>query len=125
MQRAQSGFTLIELLVVIAIIGVLAAIAIPQFNLYKTRAFDARAKSDLHNAVTAQEAAFLDREEYGDCMNAGCNSPALPGMVVSEGISIACTPRDDGGIFQCSVRHAKGSRTFYYDSENSVFWDMP
>ena len=123
MPDSDKGFTLIELLVVIAIIGVLAAIAIPQFSEYRTRAFNKAAQSDLRSALVAQEAAFLDRDQYWDCMNAGCNSPALPGMRVSEGVSIACTPREDGAIFQCSTRHARGNITYYYDSENSVFWE--
>jgi type IV pilus assembly protein PilA len=56
--RDESGFTLIELLVVVAIIGILAAIAIPQFSAYRKRGYEAQVKSDLRNAATAQEAYF-------------------------------------------------------------------
>jgi type IV pilus assembly protein PilA len=62
--RSKEGFTLIELLVVIAIIGILAAIAIPQFAAYRRRGYDSQAKSDLRNAATAQEAYFTDKNEY-------------------------------------------------------------
>ncbi|MGH7551101.1 MAG: type IV pilin protein, partial [Gemmatimonadota bacterium] len=54
--RRNQGFTLIELLIVVVIIGILAAIAIPRFAGTKEKAFDAAAKSDLRNAMTAQEA---------------------------------------------------------------------
>jgi prepilin-type N-terminal cleavage/methylation domain-containing protein len=56
--RSESGFTLIELLVVVAIIGILAAIAIPQFAAYRRRGYEAQVKSDLRNAATAMEAYF-------------------------------------------------------------------
>ena len=61
---AHDGFTLIELLIVIAIIGLLAAIAIPQFVIYRTRSFDAQMKSDLRNASVAVESYFVTNHVY-------------------------------------------------------------
>jgi len=62
--RNESGFTLIELLVVVAIIGILAAIAIPQFSAYRKRGYEAQVKSDLRNAATAEEAYFTQTFTY-------------------------------------------------------------
>jgi type IV pilus assembly protein PilA len=62
--RNEAGFTLIELLVVVAIIGILAAIAIPQFAAYRKRGYEAAIKSDLRNAATAQEAYFTNAFTY-------------------------------------------------------------
>ena len=62
--RSESGFTLIELLVVVAIIGILAAIAIPQFAAYRKRGYEATLKSDLRNAATSEEAYFAQSQTY-------------------------------------------------------------
>jgi type IV pilus assembly protein PilA len=56
------GFSLLELLVVLAIIGVLAAIAIPQFLSYRARGVDSQMKSDLKNAALAMDSYFAENK---------------------------------------------------------------
>ena len=62
--RSSKGFTLIELLIVVAIIGILAAIAIPQFNAYRQKGYNAAATSDLRNFRTTMEAYQADYQAY-------------------------------------------------------------
>ncbi len=62
--RNRKGFTLIELLIVVAIIGILAAIAIPQFSAYRQKGYNSAAASDLKNGKTNLEAYFADNQKY-------------------------------------------------------------
>ena len=63
-RKSEKGFTLIELLIVVAIIGILAAIAIPQFSSYRQKAYNSASQSDLKNIKTGMEAYMADNQEY-------------------------------------------------------------
>lgn len=63
-RKSEKGFTLIELLIVVAIIGILAAIAIPQFASYRQKAYNSAATSDLKNFKTGMEAYYADNQAY-------------------------------------------------------------
>ena len=62
--RNRKGFTLIELLIVVAIIGILAAVAIPQFSSYRAKGYNSAAQSDLRNFKTQMESAYADSQAY-------------------------------------------------------------
>jgi len=103
-KEEEKGFTLIELMIVIAIIGILAAIAIPQFSAYRAKAFNAAAESDLRNVMTAEEAYFATNQTY-------TTSQARLGNNTSKNVTItvgtATTTNYTG-----TARHASGNKTY-------------
>ena len=66
----EQGFTLLELIIVVAVLGVLVAIALQQFSLYRSRATDAAMRSDLKNAALAMESYYGEFLDYPASVNA-------------------------------------------------------
>ena len=102
--KAEGGFTLIELLVVIAIIGILAAIAIPQFSAYRERAYVSDAKSNLKNAAIAQEVYFVDFTTY---LEGAVTAGDLTGYNLSTDITM--TSDGSGTAFTLMATHGNCS----------------
>ena len=107
--KEQKGFTLIELMIVIAIIGILAAIAIPQFSAYRKRSFNSAAASDIRNAATAQEAYFVDNQGYTATTTTLIG--ATYGLYLSENVTLAITSAD-GDSYIMTASHSKGDATY-------------
>lgn len=112
-KKNQKGFTLIELMIVIAIIGILAAIAIPQFSAYRKRGYNASALTDAKNGYTAAQAYFVDNPT-GTPTVANLNSY---GLTTSTGVTV--TTGGDATNVAVVGYHSSGDKT-YTVSEGGV-----
>ncbi len=75
--KRQDGFTLVELMVVVAIIGLLSAVAIPNFRKYQAKAKTSEAKLQLSAVYTALQAWYSDFDNYASCLNLMGYDPAV------------------------------------------------
>ena len=105
----KRGFTLIELMIVIAIIAILATIAIPQFTFYRARSFNSTAEADLRNAATAQEAYFVDNQEY--CGPVATLTGSTYGLYLSDNVTLAITAATTSG-YTMTASHSSGDKTY-------------
>lgn len=106
--RSQKAFTLIELMVVVAIIGILAAIAIPNYQKYQARAKQSEAKIGLAAVYTALRSFFIENSTYTYCLNQvgalpdTANSKRFYGMGFDNTVTIATASCGSaGGTVQC------------------------
>ncbi|PTU73969.1 pilin [Pseudomonas mangrovi] len=82
--KAQKGFTLIELMIVVAIIGILAAIAIPQYQNYIARSQVSRVMGEAGNLKTPVEQCLLNGNTGTVHSNVPSGTPVPPGDCVVD-----------------------------------------
>ncbi len=100
MKTMQKGFTLIELMIVIAIIGILAAIAIPQYQNYIIRSQVTRAMAELGAMKTAYETCLMDGKTIAGSCNMGWTNSnivnqKIPGVDTDGSNKDALNPTGD------------------------------
>ena len=111
MGQEIKGFTLIEVLVVVAIIGILTAIAVPQFTAYKRRAVDQHMVRDLENAAVAMEAYYADTYTYTSAVA----DLTFVGLHQTPGVTLTITVT--GTTYTMTANETGGTKaSFSYDS---------
>ncbi len=127
--NAQKGFTLIELMIVVAIIGILAAIAIPQYQQYTTKAKFAEVLSTAESFKTAVALCAQENAGVLDNCDAGSSGiPTVPGTlpanvasitVVNGLVKVTAQSTAGGYIYAVSPTIVNGVLTWTHDGTSN------
>ena len=115
----QKGFTLIEVLIIISIIGVLAAIAVPQFVTYRERAYDSQAKASLHNLYLACKAYWAVKGSAAECTLASASDYSEYGFTHDSAVKVTVAAAKESD-FSSEAQHKLSTKLYSIDSEGII-----
>lgn len=123
--REQKGFTLIELMIVVAIIGILAAIAIPNFLRFQARSKQSEAKTNLKAAFTAEKSYYAEKDTYVAMNTAGFAPEAGNRYTYSDGVGPVIQNQIPAGTLYpaCGCQETVTQTTFLIAANSNIDTD--
>ena len=114
--QQNQGFTLLELLVVIAVLGILGAIVIQQFMIYRSRAVDSQMRSDLKSAAMAMESYFADFQSYPTSVT----GITAVGFRKTNGVTLTINVTSSSSFILTAAKPSGTQASFTFDSTTGL-----
>ena len=115
----EKGFTLMELLIIIAIIGILSAIAIPQYSAYQQRMFSKQTKDTLQDLFLSCKAYWADNGPSSQCAFTAVTNETY-GFTKSTKITITEGTTTEADFFATAVNSDASKVTYAIDSQGTI-----